>query len=71
MASIRGSCGVTHRDCYPACVQKKMTADGEDCVHRLNPLLIIDLESESAGNSARFPRQGITDIQQVRAVCIK
>jgi len=30
-AAERGSCSVTHKDCYPACVQKKMTADGEDC----------------------------------------
>jgi hypothetical protein len=30
-AASRGSCSVTHRDCYPACVQMKMTPDGEDC----------------------------------------
>src|ERR1041384_6206525 len=30
-AASRGSCSVTHKDCYPACIQKKMTPDGEDC----------------------------------------
>ena len=31
-AASRGSgCSVTHQDCYPACVQFKDTADGQDC----------------------------------------
>jgi hypothetical protein len=35
-AASRGgpSCGVTHHDCYPACVQ--MTPDGSDCAKTRN-----------------------------------